>query len=164
MEGLFLDSNSVKQGIAPQDGIGALAGARISMSKATKCVFIVELGAGAGTNIVPSLDQHDAASGGTSKALNIKANYYYKLASSTAFTKVEVRPDDSGLSDSVDLSAEIAANAATIVIEVLDSHLDVSNDFDHVSLNMEAAGGAKEVSSTIILRNLDKQAAYSEDV
>ena len=160
MNNLYLEQNSVKVAFAPVDAAVAQTGARLSMKETKNVAFVLALGAGAGSNIVASLDQHDAASGGTSKALNIKANVYYKLNTDTVFTKIEKRPDDETLSDEIDLSTEIGANPATVIIEVVNDHLDAQNGFDHVSLNLEAAGAAKLASCTMHLLDAAHKPAY----
>lgn len=160
MNNQFLESNTVKTGLAPVDITTAKTGARVGLKEAKRVAIVASFGAGAGDNIVVALKQHTLVSGGTSKVLNIKANYYYKLDSSTSFTKVEVRPDDETLTNEVDLSAIFGVNPGKLVLEVLNDHTDAEGGFDFISLDFEAAGDAKVASCEMYLLDTAHQPAY----
>ncbi len=161
MNDLSMEVNTEKTAFGPVSLVGAQTGARIGLKEGSRCKITIDVAAGIGGVIIPSLDQHDAPTAGNSKALNIKANVYWKAIGQTEFTKVEIRPDDTVLSDSIDLSAEITTTGGLIVLEVLASHLDVEGDFDHISVNMAAAGGITLVSAVMQLRDTDHKPAYA---
>lgn len=164
-EGLFLEYNNVKEVAAPADLNGAaVTGARISLAKGNRCVVMLHFGDSTAAVVTPSFQQHDAASGGNSKALNVQMNYYHKADGATSFTKVEVRPDDSGLSDSVDLASVFAGDGGIVVFEFLAEQLDADGGFDHMSVNVADSTAAKIMSGKYILRDVDKVAAYDQDL
>ena len=164
MSNLFLEKSSIKSAGVPADITGGFTGARVSLAKGYKLAIVCHFGDSVGATVTPSLIQHDAASGGVSKALNIQTNYYTKLDSELAFTKVEVRADDAGLSDSALLSARFAADEGIAVFEVLPEHLDVNGDFDHVSLDFAAAGAAKITSVQYVVRDIQNGLGYEAEL
>lgn len=139
----------LKQAFIPQDinGVGVI-GERISM-EAHKVAIVIECNAGAG-EVVASLKQHNAASAGTSKALNIFNHYYIKKDAETKFTKTEVDAEVGVAS----VDAGVAGVKGILVLEVLDTDLDINGGFDHISVdiatpgaNAKIVGGLYEVNS-----------------
>lgn len=93
MEGLLLEHAGLKQVAEPADlNAAAVTGARIKLSEGYKCAVALSFGDSTGAVVDVSFQQHDAASAGNSKAVNIQTNYYHKAGAATSFTKVEVRP------------------------------------------------------------------------
>lgn len=158
MSNLFLEKNGLVTGVSPQSVSGGVAGARVSCAKGSKTAIIIHFAAQAlSTTFSASFQQHDAASGGTSKALNVKVNYYYR-DDAGAFTKVEVRADDAGLSATADLAA-VAAVAGVAVVEVLNESLDSDGGFDYISCDL-TSDNAKVASAIHCIRDVQNGLGY----
>lgn len=157
MSNLFLEKNGLVTGVSPQDISGGVSGARVSCENGSKSAVIIHFGAGVATALSASFQQHDAASGGTSKALNVKVNYYYR-DDAGSFTKVEVRADDSGLSATADFAA-VAGVAGVAVVEVLNESLDSDGGFNHISCNL-TADAAKIAGAVHVIRDVQNGLGY----
>ena len=157
MSNLFLETNGLKTGISPQDVSGGVSGARVSCDDGSKTAIVIHFATSAATAFSASLQQHDAASGGTSKALNVKVNYYYRDDAGSP-VKVEVRADDSGLSATADLAA-VADKAGYAVIEVLNESLDSDGGFNHISCDL-TADAAKVASALHCIRDVQNGLGY----
>ena len=158
MEGLFLENKNVTQVGVPADlNSAAVTGARLKMDSAYGCAVALSFGASTSAVVTVSFQQHDAAEVGNSKALNVQANYYYKAVGSTQFTKVEVRPDDSGLAASVDLASIFEDDGGIVVFEFLPEFLDQANGYDWMSVNVADSTAAKVMSGLYIERDLKLQ-------
>lgn len=165
MNKLFLESNSIKSAGAPKDLNGsALAGSRIKLDKGYGCAIVMHFGAGAGATVSVDLDQHDAATAGNSKALNISRNYYVKSGADTSFTKTEIRPDDAGLSDSADLSATVGADSGIAVFDVKPEDLDADNSFAYISANLADSTAAKIASVEYHIYDIKVGLGYEQDL
>lgn len=139
MEALFLEKHNVKVTTVPVDlNDAANTGARVKMDQGERLTFLVPMGASTAATVQFQLKQHNAASSGTTKALNMKNPYFVKAAPATVHTKV-----DAPGTDTLDLSTTFAAAAGLVAIEVLQEDLDVNNGFAWVSLSMSDAGAAK---------------------
>lgn len=140
----FAEIVGLKQIAQPQDinGVG-LTGDRIEMGKGHKIAIEILCNNGAG-EIDLSLQQHDAASGGNSKVLNIKNHYYIKKDAETSFTKTEVDlvANPTGIANAV---SGVAGVKGVIVVEVLDTDLDINNGFNHISLNIASPGANAKI-------------------
>lgn len=165
MEMLKMEKSNLKQAFVPADLNGAgVTGERVSLSEGYRCAVVLSAGDSTGAGFTVSFQQHDAATGGTSKALNVQVNYYYKADAETSFTRVELRPDDSGLAASVDLAAVFAAAEGIVVFEFLPEHLDAENNFSFLSVNIADPGAAKVVAGLYDIHNVKEVPAYSIDL
>jgi len=163
MEGLLMEHNSSKQVALPADlNTAAVTGARINMAKGLKLAVVLSFGDSIAAVVTPSFQQHDAATGGISKALNIQANYYTKIEGETVFTKVAIRPDDSGLSDSVALASRFANAGGIAVFEFLPEMLDADGGFEYLSVNVADSTAAKIMSGVYLVRDLRVGSSESE--
>lgn len=165
MEMLKMEKSNLKQAFIPADlnGSGA-TGERVSLAEGFRCAVVLSAGDSTGAGFTVSFQQHDAASGGNSKALNVQVNYYHKVGAATSFTKVELRPDDAGLSDSVDLATQFANDEGIVVFEFLPEHLDAENDFSYLSVNIADPAAAKVVAGVYDIHNVKDVPAYSIDL
>lgn len=137
----------------PGDVAGTVAGGRIDMGKGDRLQIEVNCDAAA-QDLVVTLQQHDAASGGNSKALQIDRKYFYKLAGAASKVKV----DESGTaSDTITVSA-VNGTAGIVEIELLAEDLDVNGGFSYVSASL-SAGGAKVCSGVYKLFDLRNKPA-----
>lgn len=143
MQNQYLAEHSVlKQGVLPADLNGAGAtGERINLDVSSRLAIVVAMGDSTGATASFTLRQHDAASAGNSKDLEVSNNYYHKAGAATSFTKVEVSTDTAAY----DLSAIFAAEEGIVVFEVLGEDLDVENGFDHVSIDIADPTAAKVI-------------------
>jgi hypothetical protein len=163
MESLFLEKNTLKQVALPADlNAAPVTGARIKLDKGYRCAVKLSFGDSTGAAVTVSFQQHDAATGGNSKAVNVQTNYYVKAGAATSFTKTEIRPDDAGLSDSVDLAAQFGSDEGLVVFEFLPEFLDVQNGFAYLSVNVADSTAAKVMAGEYIVCGLKQEPAYLE--
>jgi hypothetical protein len=150
----------LKQAFLPQDIISAgVTGERISM-EAHKVAIVIECNGGAG-NIVASLQQHDAASAGNSKVLNIFNHYYIKKDAETSFTKTEVDAEV-GVAN---VDAGVAGVKGILVLEVLDTDLDINGGFSHISVNIADPGASAKIVGGLYEVNAPRFApAFEKDL
>jgi len=159
MDCLFSESNAVKVGVLPADiNAAAKTGARISMSKLDKLAIVVIHDAGADTVDI-TVQQHNAASGGTSKALAISNPYFTKVTAETAFTKHEV-------STATETYATVTTVAGVLVLEINAEDLDrtYGAEFGWVSVNLGATTAAKVVSVLYVSHKPEYKSAYALDL
>lgn len=126
---------------APVDlNTAGLVGARIKLDDAFRIAVVIALGASTGATVAVTLRQHNAASGGISKALSVDNPYYVKAGlTAAAFTKVVP-----GAAASVfDISTTFAAAAGVAVFEVLADQLDTTNGFAWFSVEIADSVAAK---------------------
>jgi len=162
MEGLFMEKHNMKQGALPVDfNLAAVTGSRVKLDSGFKLAIKCSFGDSVGAAFNITLQQHDAAAAGNSKALDFKANYYHKVGLATSFTKVEIRPDDAVATSSVDGGALFAADEGYLVFDVLPEHLDRANGFGWLSCNISAAGAAKIVALDYIVHDTKQKPSYS---
>lgn len=159
MEGLLLEKKQVKAVMAPVDlNTAAITGARVAMAKGEKCAVVLSMGASVGATVQVTLKQHDAAVGGTSKVLAVKNPYFKKVNADTIFTKVE----PTVAASLYDVSADFAANAGMLVLEVLAEDLDVNGGFTHFSVDIADSGAAKLGAGVYVLSEMKNVPAYNE--
>lgn len=133
----LLEKENVKQVIGPVDLVAGQTGSRVSMKGSEKVAFLIAIAAGAVTTSF-TLKQHNAASGGTTKDLEVANPYFHKVGAAEVFTKVE----PTVAAAVKDLSAVVGGAKALIVLEVNAEDLDVNGGFSHVSVDSAAAGAA----------------------
>lgn len=150
MEHFLLEKKVVKQVVAPVDlNTAAVTGNRVDLKDAKRATFILSMGASTGATVEVTLKQHNAATAGTSKVLEVDNKWYKKVGAATSFTKVE----PSVAASLFDLSADFAAAAGIVVIEVLPEDLDVNGDFSHVSVDIADSGAAKLASCICVVES-----------
>lgn len=136
----LLEQRNVKVLSAGADlNAAATVGGRVSMKNTERLSILLIVGTSTGAAVTLSLVQSNAATGGTSKPLNIISPYYFKVDPATVFTRVEAP----GV-DTVDLSTQFAAASGVIGFEVLAEDLDVNNGFSYVQLNIAKTTAAKQ--------------------
>jgi hypothetical protein len=160
MDNYLAEGAIIKSGILPQSNLGALTGERINMGKSDRVAVVITLGATAGATVDITLQQHNAASGGTSKALSVDNNYYHKITAASVFTKVE---PVSAASNYV-LTGIFGGTSGVVVFEVSSSQLDVNGGFNFFSVNLAAATVAKIVSVEYIGHQPYKGSAHLEAI
>lgn len=157
MEGLFSEKMTMKTVSVPADLNGAaVTGARIKLAKGFKLAIVANFGDSTGAVTDFTLQQHDAASGGNSKALAISNPYFHKVAAATTFTKVELSSAASNIVPTV-----LAADEGIIVLEVLAEDLDRDSDYAWVSVNVADSTAAKIMSALYVVHDMREVPAYS---
>lgn len=160
MEALLLEKVSLKQVAVPADLNGAaVTGARISMGECAKVAVVLSFGDSTAAVTSVSFQQHDAASSGNSKALTIASPYFYKVASSTSFTKVDLASAASTIAPTV-----LAADEGVYVFEILAEEIDVDNGYAWVSVNVADSTAAKLMSGLYIVNDVTHKPAYDLDI
>lgn len=161
MEKFLLEAKTLRTALIPVDlNAGANTGIRIPMANAKRITFIAIMGASTGAVVTLNLQQHDAASSGTSKALSVANPYFHKHGTSTTkFTKVV----PGSAADTYDLAALFATDAGIVVFEVLAEDLDVENNFAWVSLSALDSTAAK-VGAFLAVLDSEFRPAYDQAV
>lgn len=162
MEQFLLEKANLKQVVAPGTDMNAAAitGARIGLQKGDRVAVLVNMGTSTGAVVDFSFEQHNAASGGTSKALEIDNPYYHKAGAATVFTKVQ----PTAKSDNFDLSALFAADGGIVAFEILAEDLDVNGGFGYVSLNVADSTAAKLIAAVYVLHKPTYLPAYDQAI
>jgi hypothetical protein len=132
MESFFLEKYNVAMGLVPVDlSAGANTGLRISMKNAKRITFLVTMGDSAAAVTDFTLQQHNAATAGTTKVVATTNPYFVKAAAATVWTKVVP-----GSAASNFVPTDFATEPGMIAFEVLAEDLDVNGDFAWVSLDI----------------------------
>jgi hypothetical protein len=143
MEQFLAEQKGLKLGSAPVSMTDTpIEGARIGLKDQKRVAIVVALAASASAVLSVTLRQHNAATSGTSKNLEVDNAYYHKVGAATAFTKVQ----PTAKAATYDIVAAVGNNAALVVFEVLQEDLDVNGDFSHVSLNIVGDATARLVA------------------
>jgi hypothetical protein len=159
-EAFLMEKANIKVVGGPVDlNTAAVTGARVSMKNVRRLAFIIAMGDSTGATASFSLKQHNAASAGTTKALEVTNPYYTKIAGETAFTKTAVDAAE----DTYDLSARFAADEGVAVFEVLAEDLDRDGGFTHVSLDVADSAAAK-IGVVLAVAHSSELPAYELDI
>lgn len=139
----------------------SLTGARISMKDVKRVSFVCLVAAGSTeTAFQVDIQQHDAASAGTSKALSVSNKYYHKIAAATQFTQVE----PSVAASAYDLQSDLGDDVAVLVFEVLAENVDEANGFDWVSVDISGAGASTRTVAIAGLIDDNFKPSYGNDI
>lgn len=142
----------------PTDAVaGAVTGKRTHLKNAAGCTFIV-ITTGASTDVLDcDLQQHTAATSGTTADLDIITRYYYKSEATLDGDEVWTKATQSAASEITNVGA--ASEELLLVIEVDAAQL--SDGYEWVSLDFPDQGtnGTKHVASVCLLRDLTVQRA-----
>lgn len=138
---------------------GANTGLRIDMRRATTCTFAIFCGAGtAGDDLVVDLQEHTAATSGTSQDLDIITEYFMKTETTLDGDEAWTRITQAAASETTDATGTTAEEQNLMVIEV--RHDQLSDGFRWISLNIPdlGAAGTKIGGALAILSGLRQQA------
>lgn len=167
MNGLFLENNTLRQ-VGPIADLfsGAVTGQRVKLDKTDSVSTILVFGDSTVGVVDISLKQHNAISGGTSKALEV-TNHYYTLVgaeattSLAAFTKNEVTTAE----DNYVLTTTYTTDPGVVVFEVKGSDLDVDNGFAWFSVDLaQSPVGNKLYAGVYVLNDMRFKPAYAVEV
>jgi hypothetical protein len=154
----FLCEDKVIKSVVLPGAFAAATGSRVSMANAKRVTFIVDVGVGTSTSAHKViLQQHDAATAGTSGDLEITNPYYKKINTATEFTKVDVRTATA----TYDLHSVLADYKAIVVFEVLAE--DLTDGYGWVSVNTGAATGTQS-GVVIAIVEPDFKPGYEQEV
>jgi hypothetical protein len=148
----------VSIGAVPTDAVaGAITGKRVSLRNASGCTILV-VTTGASTDITDvDLQQHTAASGGTTADLDVITYYYYKSEATLDGDETWTRATQSAASEITNVGA--ASEELLLAIEVRASQL--SDGYTHISLDIPDLGtnGTRHCAILYILHGLAIQRA-----
>jgi len=120
---------------------GANTGLRIDMRRATVCTFVIYAGAGtAGDDLVVDLQEHTAATSGTSQDLDTITEYFIKTETTLDGDEAWTRITQAAASETTDATGTTAEEQNLMVIEV--RHDQLSDGFKWLSLNIPDLGAA----------------------
>lgn len=144
---------NVSVGAVPTDAVaGAITGNRIHLKDCGGVSFIV-IATGASTDVLDlDLQEHNAASGGTSQDLDIITKYYYQSETTLDGDETWSEGSQSAASEITNVGA--ASEETLVVVEVRSEQL--SDDFEWVSLNVPDLGtnGTKHVAILNVAHDL----------
>lgn len=146
MNAQFMEIANAKQAWAPVDmNTAAITGARIKMDAGKKLVIVVSMGASTGATVAFNLNQHNAASSGTTKDCSVNNPYFHKAGTATFFTKVPPTITNGIPVDAAayDLSTLFIADGGIAVFEINAADLDVNNGFAWASISASDSAAAK---------------------
>ncbi len=159
MEASIMERLSVAIALAPVDlNDGANTGLRIDLRGAKKVAFVVACGDSTAAVTNFTINQHDAASSGNSKACAILNPYFYKAGvppTAAVFTKVTATVAASNF-----VPTALASDPGLIVFEVNAEDLDRDNGYGWVSLSLIDATAAK-LGAVIALVETDFRPAHA---
>lgn len=160
MNSLFLQNHSIKQLGVPYDANTPVAATRVDMRKCKQVAFVVAMSDSVAAVVAFALKQHNAASGGTTKALPTRKPYFYKAGTdlAKAFTKVDQGDTEN---DTFDLSAQFAGEEGVAVFHIHEEDLDTNGNFTHASIEPADTTAAKTLSILAIIEG-NNLPAYSE--
>lgn len=155
----LIEESQVKQIVAPGTDMNAAAitGARVALKDFEKATIMILMGTSVGAVVQATLRQHNAASGGTSKDLEVINAHYYKAGAADIFTKVE----PTAARALIDASAQFAADEGILAVEVRSEDLDNDNGFHWLSVDLADSTAAKLVAGVVILGEPRRQPAYN---
>lgn len=146
-------------GWSPVDAQTAQTGKRVSLRNAGGCTIVVVKAAGtAGDDHSYDLQQHTAATGGTTADLDIITSYYLKDEVSLDGDETWSRITQAAASEITDAggAGTSAEHEQILVIEVAATQL--SDGYDYISLNSGGEGSNAQLSTCIyLLRDLTAQ-------
>jgi len=156
MEGYLSEKITFKQVAAPAElNAAAVTGARIKVAEGFRLSVICTFGDSTAAVTDFTMQQHDAASAGTTKVLATSNSYFEKVATATTFTKVAVS-DASNI-----VPTTLAADEGIFVFEILAEDLDRENGFAWFSIDVADATAAKVMGAVYVLSDVREVPAYS---
>jgi hypothetical protein len=144
---------NVSVGAVPTDAVaGAITGNRIHLKDAGGVSFVVVASAGSTDRLDLDLQEHNAATGGTSQDLDIITKAYYQSETTLDGDETWVEWSQSAASEMTDVGA--ASEQQLVVVEVRAEQL--SDGFEWVSLNVPDLGtnGSKYVTILNVAHDL----------
>ncbi|MEU0411720.1 hypothetical protein ABZ307_28415 [Streptomyces griseorubiginosus] len=144
---------NVSVGAVPTDAVaGAITGNRVHLKDAGGVTFIVVASAGSTDILDLDLQEHNAASGGTSQDLDIITKAYYQDEATLDGDETWVEWSQSAASEITNIGS--ASAQQLVVVEVGASQL--SDGFEWVSLNVPDLGtnGSKYVTILNVVHDL----------
>lgn len=147
----------IKTGI-PYDMDTVTVQPRISLAKGDRLAIVLNMGDSTAAVVNFKVNQHNAASAGTTKDLETLNPYYKKAGAATSFTKVVPTVADADY----DVAADFASQEGVVVLEVLGEDCDNENGFNWVSVGALDSTATKILSVVYILNGMKFKPAYSE--
>lgn len=151
----------ISAGIAPVDlNTAGATGKRVSLRNATGITIVAYVGAaGSGTeDLVFTLKQHTASTGGTSANLAVIDHYYRKNAAALAGSETWTRVAQTASATLTLAGASYAAHQTLLAIEIAGPQL--SDGYPYVSLDVADPGSVARIGSVLyILHDLAVQRA-----
>lgn len=145
---------NVSAGAVPTDAVAAaITGNRVHLKDARCCSFIVIASAGSTDILDLDLQEHNAATGGTSQDLDIITKYYYQDEATLDGDETWTEGSQTAASEITNVGS--ASAQQLVVVEVRAEQL--SDGFEWVSLNVPDLGtnGTKFVAILNVLTGLE---------
>jgi hypothetical protein len=148
-------------GVAPVDLQTAQTGKRVALRDCGGVTIVVVKGAGtAGDDPTLTLQQHTAATGGTSGNLAVIDKYYLKNATTLAGTEQWTKVTQAAAATIADPGgAGTSAESQQIVVFSVDAR-SLSDGYGYISVNVADTGTNAQLGTVLyLLRDLDVQRA-----
>ena len=146
----------ISTAFVPTDAVaGAITGKRVSLKHAGGCTIVIQTTGGSTDITDVDLQQHTAATGGTTADLDIIDHYYYKSETTLDGDETWTRGTQSAASEITNVGA--ASEELLLVIEV--DARSLSDGYDYISIDVPDLGtnGTRYCSGLYILRDLAVQ-------
>ena len=162
MNEFLMEAKNIKVALVPVDlNTAANPGTRIKIDAGDRIAYVLTMGDSISATLVElTVNQHNAASGGTSKVCAIANPYFHKAAALTSFTKVV----PTTASETITLTSTFADEPGTIVVEILGENVDVDNGFSWISVDAGDSGAAKLGAALYIVSDLRYKPGYSQAI
>lgn len=158
MNALLMEKQNIKQVMAPVDmNTAAITGARIGLKTGDRVAVVLAMGDSTSATVTATLNQHTAASAGSSKVLSVANPYYHKVDAATTFTKVV----PGAAASSFDVSSLFANDPGTVVFEILAEQLDVDGGYAWFSVDFADSAAAKLGAAIYVVSDCRHLPAYS---
>lgn len=153
-----MEQHNIKMVSVPVDmNTAAITGARIKLDSGDRVAIMCQFGDSTAALVQLTLNQHTAASGGTSKVLSVANAYFHKAGAATSFTKVQ----PTAAASAYDVSSVFSDAEGVLVMEVRGEDLDVDGGFAWVSVDFADSTAAKLLAASYIVSDLRHRPGYS---
>ena len=160
MNEFLAEADVIKAADAPQDAAAGVTGARIDMDLSHRIAIVISVGSSAASTVALDLLQHDAASAGNSKALQIENRYFVKAGAAIKYSAFDL---EGSPASTIDASTALSTDEGILIVEVLAEDLDREGGFTHLSADLQAAGTAKIASVVYHGHKSYRKPAYDQD-
>lgn len=155
---LLLEQHNIKMVSVPVDmNTAAITGARVKLDSGDRIAIVCQMGDSTAALVSATLNQHTAASGGSSKVLSVANAYFHKAGAATSFTKVV----PGAAASTFDVSSIFSDAEGVLVFEVRGEDLDVDGGYAWISVDFADSTAAKLLAAAYVVSDLRHRPGYS---
>lgn len=143
--------------VVPFDGNAASTGKRVSLKNAGGCTIVVYSGVGGASEpLTFDVQEHDAASSGTSQDLDVVTTVYKISETTLDADEVWTKVTQTAASEVIEATAD--SDLQKIYVVEIDAS-QLSDGFEYLSVNLTDPGVAQPVAALYLVRDLHMQSA-----